>query len=89
MLEAVKLALRAKGEAFDAEIQALINTALAEIRAAGVDAAEDSADPRILQAVILYCKGFFGGLEQAPRFVEGFERLRIAMALDHGEPTAE
>lgn len=89
MLEAVKLALPVKGAARDPEIQDLINSALAELRAAGVDAAEDSDDPRVLQAVKLYCKGNFGsGLENAPRFIEGFEKLRIAMALDHGEPEA-
>ena len=56
MLEMVKLALRLKSPAFDTELNALIETAVAELRAAGVSASAMSHDPRIQQAVILYCK---------------------------------
>lgn len=86
MLEAVKLALRIKTKAFDPELSALIDTAVAEIRAAGVEIS--AVDPRQNQAVILYCKANFGDIEHAERFQQAFERLRTAMALDHGETEA-
>ena len=38
MLEAVKLALRVKSKAYDAEIQDLISAAVMELEGAGVDA---------------------------------------------------
>ena len=85
MLEMVKLALRLKSPAFDTELNALIETAVAELRAAGVSASAMSHDPRMQQAVILYCKANFGESDKAERFQTAFERLRIAMALDHGE----
>ena len=84
MLEAVKLALRIKSNTFDSELNSLIDTAVAEIRAAGVEIS--AVDPRQNQAVILYCKANFGDIEHADRFQQAFERLRTAMALDHGEP---
>lgn len=86
MLEAVKLALRIKTETFDSELESLIDTAAAEIRAAGVNLPD--GDPRQKQAIILYCKANFGDIEHADRFQQAFERLRTAMALDHGEPEA-
>lgn len=57
MLEQVKLALRVSTSLLDAEIQALIAAALADLGIAGVEAA--ASDPLILRAVITYCRANF------------------------------
>ena len=87
MLEFVKLVLRLKTAAFDAEIQGLISTAIADLRAAGIDATAETNDARIKQAVVLYCKANFG-IDNAggERYQASYEMLRIALALDGGEP---
>lgn len=61
MLYKVKLALRITNEAFDAEINALINDCLAELSILGIyDKKTMESDSQILTAVIFYCKGRFG-----------------------------
>lgn len=59
MLEKVKLALRLKTAAFDAEIQDLIDAALADLKLAGITK-EDQEDPLIIRAVVTYCRANFG-----------------------------
>lgn len=59
MLEKVKLALRLKTAAFDAEIQDLIDAALADLKLAGI-IKEDQEDPLIIRAVVTYCRANFG-----------------------------
>lgn len=59
MLEKVKLALRLKTAAFDAEIQELIDAALADLKLAGITK-EDQEDPLIIRAVVTYCRANFG-----------------------------
>jgi hypothetical protein len=83
MLELVKLALRIKNDVFDDEISGLIDTAVADLVAAGVDASDDSENARVKQAIVLYCKAFFGvDNPSAQRFSDAYELLRIALALD-------
>ena len=85
MLEAVKLALRVKSKAYDAEIQDLISAAVMELEGAGVDAGALSTDPRVLMAVKLYCKAFFGRYDGPDEgYYNAFDRLRSAIALYHG-----
>ena len=59
MLESVKLALRITTDAFDDEIQDLINAALADLGIAGITNL-DEADALIKRAVITYCRVNFG-----------------------------
>lgn len=69
MLNAIKLALRISTNAFDSEIQTLIDAAIAEMNGLGVMAATaDTTDPQILSAVIAYCKWLFGSNEDADRW---------------------
>jgi hypothetical protein len=87
MLEKVKLALRIKSTAYDAEIQALISTCKIDLSLAGVldsklDTVEsDEVDPLIENAIILYCKANFGYDESAPRFADVYLKQKIAMSL--------
>lgn len=65
MLTAVKLALRISTDAFDSELNNLIEAAKLDLGVAGVehddlDPEAASTDALIARAIILYCKLFFG-----------------------------
>lgn len=69
MLNAIKLALRISTNAFDSEIQTLIDAAIAEMAGLGVTAATSATtDPQIISAVVAYCKWQFGNNEDADRW---------------------
>lgn len=69
MLNAIKLALRISTNAFDSEIQNLIDAAIAEMAGLGVTASTSTTtDPQIISAVIAYCKWQFGNNEDADRW---------------------
>ena len=69
MLNAIKLALRIATNAFDSEIQTLIDAAIAEMAGLGVTAATSTTtDPQIISAVIASCKWQFGNNEDADRW---------------------
>lgn len=69
MLSTIKLALRIATSVFDAEIQTLIDAAIAEMAGLGVTAAtSETEDPQIVSAVISYCKWQFGNNEDADRW---------------------
>lgn len=61
MLTLVKLALRVTSNAFDSEIQLLIDSCLSEMASLGItNATAQSTDPQIKETVIAYCKWKFG-----------------------------
>ena len=69
MLNAIKLALRISTNAFDSEIQTLIDAAIAEMAGLGVTASTSTTtDPQIISAVVAYCKWQFGNNEDADRW---------------------
>ena len=70
MLDDVKLALRLTTQAYDAELNGLINAGLADLGVAGVTE-DDTTDPLINRAVITYCKVHFGSPAD-------YERLKAA-----------
>ena len=59
MLQKVKLALRLSTNAFDAELNDLINAALLDLGIAGVTTLTET-DPLIIRAVVTFCKLNFG-----------------------------
>lgn len=72
MLEIVKLALRIITDAFDTEIQLLIDDCISEMEALGVHVYDMGFnDPQLQSAVIAYCKWRFGDSENK----EQFERI--------------
>ncbi len=75
----VKLALRIKSTAYDAEILQLIDTSLSDLRASGVEVL-DLSDPLVKRAVILYCKGSFG-YDVAPHYKQDYENMKRLMTL--------
>lgn len=69
MLNKIKLALRISTNAFDSEIQNLIDAAILEMNKLGVTAStDDTTDPQIVSAVVAYCKWLFGNNEDADRW---------------------
>ena len=62
MLEKIKLALRISTDAFDVELNQLMDSALLDLGIAGVleEVVSPPADAIVTQAVITYCKMNFG-----------------------------
>lgn len=73
MLEKVRLALRITTDAFDDELNGLMEAARSDLGLAGVRVPEGD-DPLITRAVITYCKLHFG----EPDKVEMYDRLKAA-----------
>lgn len=89
-LEEVKLALRIKNSAYDAEIISLIAAAQATMAASGVSA-DHAEDPMYKAAITAYCKAHFGvENENADRWNAIFDNIVQHMSLcgtynDRGE----
>lgn len=78
MLEKVKLALRLKTAAFDAEIQDLIDAALADLKLAGITK-EDQEDPLIIRAVVTYCRANFGSPDDYQQLKAAYDEQKGQM----------
>lgn len=86
LLDQVKLALRIKSTAFDAdEIQPIIDACKIDLKLSGVNKIEED-DPLTQRAVILYAKAQFGYSEDGERFMRAYSALKDSMALsgDYG-----
>lgn len=79
LLETVKLAMGISTNAFDVELNALINACKTELRLAGVVSAEDES--LFVQAIIFYCKAYFRNDDRSERYQKAFEKVRDAMSL--------
>lgn len=82
VLSRVKTALRITTNAFDDEIETLINSACADLEIVGVSTevtAEVNDKPDIMQAVICYCKARFGGNDQADRWEQIYQRQKTVL----------
>lgn len=91
MLEDVKTALRVKNNAFDSEIQDLIDAARADLALSGVnkDKTAVDTDPLITRAIKTYCKAHFGyDNPEANRFQDSYVMLKqhLCLAGDYIEP---
>ena len=60
LLDEVKVALRVTSDAFDTEIQGLIEAAKRDLNRVGVDEALVDSDPLAKMAVVLFAKSRFG-----------------------------
>ena len=86
MIELVKDTLRVSGNDLDTEIQHLIDAAKVDLKSAGVS--EDKIngdDPLIRQAIIVYCKAYFGYDDMGERFAEAYENFKrhLVVALEY------
>ncbi len=80
LIDDIKLSLRIKNNAYDTEIQDLINACKVDLNIAGVQTIEET-EPLTAQAIKLYCKGNFGYDENSEKFQQAYDSLKIVMAL--------
>lgn len=76
MLSAVKLALGITIDDLDADIEATISSARAELIRAGIaeEKADDDTDPLISQAIKTYCKSIYtSDIDKAEKFMDAFK----------------
>lgn len=83
ILEAVKLALRQKNEAFDAELLDLIEAAQADLRLAGI-VNLDTDDPLVRRAVITYVRMNFGQPDDYDRLKRSYDEQKAQMGMATG-----
>ncbi len=81
MIESVKLALRIKSSAFDAEINDLIDEAVRDLEISGiVNISLD--DALISKAIKTYCKANFGiDNKDSEKYQESYESIKNKLAL--------
>lgn len=86
MLNKVKLALRITTNAFDSELNDLINAAYADLGIAGVVNTE-SETPLIIRAVITYCRANFGQPDEYDRLKASYDeqKAQLSMSSDYTE----
>lgn len=89
LFDKVKLALRASGTAFDAEITDLIEAAIADLRLVGIVVTEtqeegsptEVSDPLLIRAIILYAKAESGFFDEAERYRKAYDYLKCSLSL--------
>lgn len=79
MLQAVKIALRVVTDAYDDEINALIQSALADIGITGTDSETLSEDPLVVQAVKTYVRMNFGSPSDYDRLKRSYDEQKAQM----------
>ena len=86
MLEKIKMALRISTDAFDEELELLIQSALLDLGIAGVisDVLTDEPDAIITQAVITYCKMNFGLSEDYDRLKRSYDEQKAQLVTATG-----
>ena len=85
-LAAVKLALRVTTDAFDSEINGLIDAALLDLGIAGVTN-DSTADALILRAVVTYCRLNFGQPDDYDRLKASYDEQKAQLGMATGYTT--
>lgn len=83
MLEAVRLALRITTQAFDQELELLIDAALDDLGIAGVYQ-ELTDKPLIKRAVITYCRAHFGSPADYDRLKASYDEQKAQLMMATG-----
>ncbi len=83
MLEAVKLAMAITTDAYDSELQDLIDAALLDLGVAGVDNTL-TEDKMVQRAVITYCRMMFHSPADFENLRWAYEALKGQMAISTG-----
>lgn len=85
MLELVKTALRIKTDAYDAELNMLIEAAFLDLETAGVNLfTADTSDDLVKMAVCTYCKLHFGLPEDADRLKRAYDEQKAQLSMRTG-----
>ena len=86
ILTAVKLALRVTTDAFDLELNDLIDAATYDLARAGVTNS-DTDDPLVRRAVITYCRLHFGQPDDFDRLKKSYDEQKAQMSMATGYTT--
>lgn len=81
-LASVKLSLRITTDAFDSELNDLIDAALGDLMIAGVDGINANLnDPMTLRAVTTYCKLHFGAPDEYDRLKASYDEQKAQLSM--------
>ena len=83
MLEKVKLALRITTDAFDSELNDLIDAAKLDMGIAGV-VIPDEIDAVVTRAIITYCKLHFGEPDEYNRLKASYDEQKAQLSMATG-----
>lgn len=85
MREQVKLALRITTDAFDSEIDDLVEAALGDLQLAGVNSFLHREDALIRRAVTTYCKAHFGQPDNYAQLKAAYDeqKAQLMVATDY------
>lgn len=85
MLGKVKLSLRINNNAYDSEINDLIRSCKKDLELAGIASSKILvSDDMIVQAIIAYCKAYFGyDNPDAERYVRIYESIKTSLCLNY------
>ncbi len=86
MLEKVKLALRVTTDAFDSELQDLIEAAKLDLGIAGVVVPEE-VDAIVSRAITTYCKIHFGEPDEYDRLKASYDEQKAQLSMATGYTT--
>lgn len=84
MREQVKLALRITTDAFDSEIDDLIEAAIGDLKMAGVAADEHRYAPVVRRAVTTYCKAHFGQPDNYEQLKAAYDEQKAQLMVATG-----
>ena len=88
MLTEVKAALRISSNAFDVDLEQLINAALLDLGIAGVDGANAIiTDPLIRLAYITFCKLHDGEPDDYDRLKKSYDEQKAQLSMSSGYTT--
>lgn len=83
MLEIVKMSLRVFTDAFDAELNMLIEAAQDDLGIAGVSNF-DECEAAVAKAIVTYCKLHFGMPSDADRLQKSYDEQKAQLATHTG-----
>lgn len=79
MLNKVKMALRITTNAYDAELEDLINAACADLGVVGVDASSSTGDSLLTMAIITYVRMRFGQPDDYERLKASYDEQKAQL----------
>lgn len=86
MLEEVKKALRITNNEFDSEIMSLIQACESDLETSGVATYKINSRPLCKQAIILYCKAYFGfDNPDSEKLINSYEHIKKKVAITYRE----
>lgn len=79
MLNKVKMALRITTNAYDAELEDLINAACADLGVVGVEASSSTGDSLLTMAIITYARMRFGQPDDYERLKASYDEQKAQL----------